>query len=135
MAERAVPRVQQDPGGPSRTKQSFGADADINAIMRKYQSTGMIEYKNRAAPRYGDFSSGLDYSEAMMKVKEADRLFLLLPSKVRGHFNNDPAQLLNAVFDPARRSELEALGLVSEAPQVEPGAPISPEDGSGDPPA
>lgn len=127
MAERR--RVTANTSGVSRVKQSFAGDSDVNAIMRKYSNTGMLSYQNRTEPRYGDFSSGEDYFSAMVKVTEAQRLFMELPANVRQYFRNDPAELLNCVFDPARKEEAARLGLVSEAKVQEPEpapAPVPP---------
>lgn len=112
--ERA--RVRTPVGEVSKTKQSFAEETDVNAIMRKYQATGILEHQNTAVPRYGDFTNADSYLEAVNQVKHAEALFAKLPAKVRDHVKNDPGRLLDMVFDPERRAELEELGLV--APEV-----------------
>lgn len=105
-------RVLTDVGTRSRTKQSFGPDTDVNAIMRKYLSTGLVDHMNRSEPRYGDFSDATDYLTAMSMVREAQLRFDSLPAKVRDHVDNDPAKLLDMVFDVNRVDEVRALGLI-----------------------
>lgn len=101
---------------PSRTKQSFKEESDINAIMRRYLSGQTdVVMRRRTEPRYGDFTSASDFFTAMTKVKEAEMLFMELPAEVRAHVDNDPGKLLELVFDPERREECAALGLLSEA--------------------
>lgn len=107
-----IGRVTSPGGGPRRTKQAFGEDSDVNAIMRKYLATGILPHVNRAPPRYGDFTGVEDYHEALVKVRTAEQLFSELPAKVRDHCRNDPAEFLDLVFDPARRPECVELGLV-----------------------
>lgn len=121
MAERPIDaprervRVPTVISGESRTKQGLRDDTDVNLIVRKYRESGELPHLSRVAPRYGDFATADDYLSAMLKVKEAERLFGELPAPVRDHVRNDPAQLLAMVFDPDRVDECEALGLVSEA--------------------
>lgn len=113
-------RVSPPLGNGSRTKQAFAGETDINAIMRKYRATGQLPVINgRPEPRFGDFTNGADFMAAQLSVARARTLFEELPAKVRDHCDNDPAELLDLVFDPERREECVSLGLVSEAPQPE----------------
>lgn len=97
-------------------KQSMADDANINTIIGKWIAHGAIPFgMNGRAPRYGDFSSGLDFHTAMMQVREAERQFDMLPSRVRAKCDNDPQKFLEMVYDPARRDELVKLGLVEDA--------------------
>ncbi len=123
MKERV--RVVHPEGGKSLTKQSAVASTDINLIMEKWQKHGAaVAHLNRGQAMWGDFSSGVDYTEALNSIREAERDFAALPSKVRAHVDNDPAEFLEMVFDPERREELERLGLVaSQKPVGAPGAP------------
>lgn len=106
--------------GPSLTKQSFAADTDVNAIMKKYLSQGTIPVFNEATPRYGDFTSGVDFQETMNAVKNAQEIFLALPIEVQVYCDHDPAKLLDLVYstDPEARKVAERLKLV-EAPKPE----------------
>jgi len=127
LGRRERVRVTTPVGTESRTKQSFQEESDVNAIMRKYLSTGIMEHVNRAAPRYGDFTNADDYLASVEKVRSARAGFDALPAHVRDHVKNDPAELLKLVFDPERREEAAELGLVDpkqeELPLVPPDPP------------
>jgi len=107
------------------TKQSFSEESDVNAIMRKYLSQGVIPAFNEATPRYGDFTSGLDFQETMNAVRNAQEIFLALPIEVQVYCDHDPAKLLDLVYsnDPEKRKVAERLKLVEpkkEAPEPAP---------------
>lgn len=112
---------------PSRTKQSFAEESDINFIMARYLETGQLDplvVQQREAA-FGDFSDGLDFMGAMNRVVEGQAAFGTLSSKVRDRFGNDPVLLLEFLGDPANRAEAESLGLVQK-PAAEPAAaPVS----------
>lgn len=99
----------------SRTKQSMKAECDINNIMRKYQRTGAIAHVRQFGGQYGDVSP-VDFHEAMNTVLEAEKMFLALPATLRRRFDNDPAEFLRFVQDPATVEEQIELGL-REAPK------------------
>ncbi len=109
--ERVV--VTHPEGGESMTKQSMAAATDVNLIMEKWHKHGAaVAHLNRGQAMWGDFSSGVDYAEALNSIRDAQRDFAALPAKVRAHVDNDPGEFLEMVFDPERREELERLGLV-----------------------
>lgn len=100
---------------PSLTQQQFADEADINTLLNRYELTGQF-YPNsvsRRLPKFGDFSSDLDYLQAEIVVAETNEYFDSLPARVRERFNHDPAQLLEFLSDPANRAEAERLQLVS----------------------
>ncbi len=114
MRERI--RVTHPEGGESKVKQSLTEGTDINKILARWTRDGAgTAHVNRQAPRYGDFSSGVDYQEAANAIRAAERDFAELPSAVRAHVKNDPGEFLDMIFDPERRSELVELGLVPDA--------------------
>lgn len=111
-------RVFAPRGERSRTHQSFKEPSEMRAIMRKYLSSGdpqVLLQKRPESARYGDFTTDVDYLSALSKVREAERLFMELPSSVRDHVDNDPAELLRLVNDPERREECEKIGLIPRA--------------------
>lgn len=110
--EREGKRTTTPVGTRSRTKQSFIGETNINRIMEKYYTTGLVSHINRREPRYGDFSNAPDFMTALNRVKEVQQLFADLPSKVRNACDNDPGKLLELVYDPARVEEVRALGLI-----------------------
>lgn len=113
---------------PSRTRQEFKDEADINVIMRRYQSTGELPQLNLSAPQYLDVS-GIDFQEQMNFVAGAKTMFMELPSSIRSRFNHDPASFVAFCGDESNRSELARMGLLSpEATRaiLSPPAPATP---------
>ncbi len=116
-------RICHPCGGPVLVKRAEQDSTDVNLIMDSWIHAGaaVAGHLNARQGVYGDFSSGLDYHTALNAVKDADARFMELPPKIRSHVDNDPGKLLDLVYDPERRSELEELGLVA------PKEPVLPE--------
>lgn len=98
----------------SLTHQSMKDECDINLIMARYQSTGLIEHVNQFEGNYGDFMDATDYHSAMNEVLAANDAFASLPSSIRERFSNDPAQFLDFVHDDKNRDEMIKMGLIEE---------------------
>jgi phage internal scaffolding protein len=98
---------------PSRTKQSFRDECDINNILRQFNVTGQLPV-NGFQPQYGDFSGVTDYQSALNAVMAAQDSFLQLPAKVRAKFDNDPALFVQFASDEANKDEMKALGLLRQ---------------------
>ena len=103
---------------PSRTKQSFAVECDINNIIRGYDRNGLISHLNEKMPQYADLvhdniigGAALDYHQALTMVRQADSAFRELPAEVRQRFENDPAKFLAFVDDPANQEEMVHMGL------------------------
>lgn len=94
------------------TKQSFKDECDINTIMAKYQTTGLIEHVQNVQGAYGDFTSVEDYQLSLNQVIEAQAAFDNLPAKIRDRFANDPARLMSFLQDETNLDEARSLGLV-----------------------
>lgn len=111
-------RVQKSFGKPSRTKQSFKDECDINLIMKRFKNVMGAEYLNRyqgyLSGEFGDFSNVMDYRSAIDQIEQARGVFGALPAKVRARFENDPAQFLDFVQNPANANELVDLGLATK---------------------
>lgn len=105
-------------GAISLTKQSFKDDCDINHIIDKYQSTGILEHTRKSIPQYLDVEP-VDYLSAMNTVISAQNLFKSLPASLRKDCDNDPAKFLKYVQDPKNKDNLIALGLIDK-PKAEP---------------
>lgn len=99
---------------PSRTKQSFAAESDINAIVEKHRRTGLVTSVNPRVGFFGDVSGVKDYASSLRLVQEAEGAFMALPSSVRDRFNNDPVRMLAFLEDPGNRVEAEKLGIVQK---------------------
>jgi len=115
---------------PSRTKQSFRDECDINNILRKFNVTGQLPVGS-VQPQYGDFSGVTDYQSALNAVMAAQDSFLALPAKIRSRFANDPALFVEFASDEANKDELKALGLLrhetAQAVVSSPSEPVSGE--------
>jgi len=114
---------------PSRTKQSFRDECDINNILRQFNVTGQLPVGS-VQPQYGDFSGITDYQSALNAVMVAQDSFLALPAKVRARFDNDPALFVEFASDEANKDEMKALGLLSqETAQAVVSSPSEPVSG------
>lgn len=105
-------RVQVPDTGPSRTKQSFSEECDINNIMKKFEKTGIIDHARKYEGNYGDFTGAVDYHTAMNIVREADEMFQSIPATIRKRFDNDPQKFLEYVDNPENEDEMREMGLL-----------------------
>lgn len=98
---------------PTRTKQAFKDEADINTLVRKFGVTATSQMRGLRVPSYGDFGSEVfDFQSAMNAVVEAQRTFDALPAQVRKRFGHDPQAFMEFFNDPENRAEAEKMGLV-----------------------
>lgn len=102
---------------PSRTKQSFLAECDINNIIRQYSQTGVITHISAKASQgvYADLPDTIDFQESMNTVVKAQEAFASLPAAVRARFANEPSLFLEFMADPANLEEARKLGLLKAA--------------------
>lgn len=104
--------------GPSRTKQSFRDECDINNIMRKWQKTGLVTHVSKYQGDYSDLTNVQSYHESCNQVLAAQEAFASLPSSLRSRFQNDPGQFLEFVGNDANRDEAIKLGLITQPEAV-----------------
>lgn len=95
---------------PSRTKQEFKEECDINYIVEQFGVTGHMPITT-VQPLVGDFSNISDYHEAVNTVKASNENFMRLPSAIREKFNNDPSQFVDFCLNPANIEAVRELGL------------------------
>lgn len=107
-------RVQKDCGPVSRTHQSMAGDADINTIVGRYRTSGILPDQKVPELQYGDFTLALDLHDSMIAVQAAQDDFMELNSKIREACDNDPVKFLDMCADPERIEELRELGLLEE---------------------
>lgn len=110
-------RVQTklDPG--SKVEKHHRDNCNINNIMRKYHATGQLpQFSNRAI--YGDFTSATDFHDAQNRIIQAKENFLMLPSEIRGQFENDPGRMIDFLQDPENRAEAVEMGLLEALPPL-----------------
>lgn len=125
-------RVQKTFHLPSKTKQSFKDECNINNIMSKYMKDGLLEHVNEHKGQYTDLPEFEDYHDALNQIQHAQDSFASLTAHIRGSFNNDPAEFLEFILDPDNKDEIVSLGL-GVIPET-PGSPDpAPDPGEGDP--
>lgn len=100
---------------PSRTKQSFRDECDINNILKQYRVSGMLRHVSAKADQgaYQDLPDDMDYQTSINTVMRAQEAFATLPSKIRNQFENDPAKFLTFMADPANEAEVVKMGLAT----------------------
>lgn len=103
---------------PSRTKQAFKDECDINLIMKRFKKVMGSDYLERyngyVSGQFGDFSNVGDYRSALDQVKRAEEVFMALPAIVRKRFGNDAAEFLDFCNDPANVDEMVSMGLATK---------------------
>lgn len=104
--------------GPGLTKQAFADETNINKIVAGFEKTGMINHLSKAEPFYGDVSGLVDYQESLNVVMRAEELFNSMSADIRSRFQNDPAEMIEFLNDPANQDEAIKLGML--VPRVEP---------------
>lgn len=107
---------------PGRTKQADVGGTNLKKIVERYRETGTLPPFARRAEDgvYADFSNADDYLAMTQRVLDAQAAFDGLPASLRDHFNNSPAQLLEAWHDPERHEELIELGAMEKPEEVPP---------------
>jgi len=109
-------KVQVFCQGPSRTKQEFAEDSNINNIIAKAVRTGVSQELFRPPVFEGEVAVGefgaSSYQDALNKIAHANQAFARLPSKTRERFGNEPAKFLEFMENPEENHlEMEKLGL------------------------
>lgn len=105
---------------PTRAKQSFKTECDINHIVNMYKKKGVITHLNPAEPRYG-FAPSIDLQTALTITAESIQAFESMPAEVRNRFSNDPVKFVAFLEDPDNEAELRKMRLLP---------PKSPADGT-----
>ena len=98
------------------TKQSFADEVNVNSIMKRFTTTGVLDHLNHKQPNYG-FCTGEDFRESLATIEQARASFQEIPSEIRAEFGNDPALFLDFVSDPENRPELAEMGFLSPEAQ------------------
>lgn len=109
--------VQHDPVDvdcsvePSRTRQEFADECDINNILRGYEKTGVISHIDPREPVYLDTTDVVDLQSAIEIVRVAEAAFMSLPAAVRREFDNDAVKWADFASDPANVEKMREWGL------------------------
>lgn len=111
---------------PSLTRQEFAEECDINFLMAKYETTGMLPSNmNTSEPRYLDVSDVPDLRTAMDQLNSATTAFMALPATVRREFDNDPVKFVDFAGKSENIEKLREWKLAP--PKPEPVAPTKVE--------
>ena len=106
---------------PSRTRQEFADECDINVLMRKFEATGVVSHVNERQPMYLDLSDGVpDLATALDIVREANLAFMSLPARARAEFDNDPVKFVAFAQDPENMQQMVDWGLAVFTPEAQP---------------
>lgn len=116
-------------GDKGFTVQADRKDADINEIVGRFQKSGALPPTLHGEPFYGDVTGFEGLAEALIKIQEADELFMSFDAKLRERFDNDYVKFVSFLEDPKNLEEAVKLGLVQPKP-VEPPAPPAPVGGT-----
>lgn len=95
---------------PTRTQQQFADHCDINNIMKRYKLNGQFDHLSKKQGQFLDLTNVPDYQKAMDIVINANHLFTSLPAAIRNKFENDPAQMIAFLDNPANNEEAIKLG-------------------------
>lgn len=120
-------------GEPTRTKQEFKKEVNINEIVARMRR-GIVPppWMTSATPRYGDFTNlPVSFQEAHAIMQAGQEAFASLPLEFRRALDHDPRNL-----DRAPRELYEQFGLLKKSDSAEQASPASGErinpEGSGD---
>lgn len=111
-------------GHVGRTKPEFGRGCDINYIVKRFNIDRRLPLMERH-PIYDDFSTAIDYHDAMNVMVKANEQFRSLPAAVRKRFANDPQEFLEFVENLDNLDEMVKLG-IAKAEVEEPEEPVEP---------
>lgn len=108
-----------EPGMPSKTKQEFKQECNINHIVELYKKGAPLPLQITAG-QFSDVSELGDYKTALDTVMEAERVFKTLPLVIKQAVNNTAAGFIDYVNDPSNKDQLVDWGLIAgpEVPEV-----------------
>lgn len=118
--------------GPSRTKQAMKDECDINNIMKRYKTTGLITHVKQNPGEYADVSEVSDYRTSLNRIKNAEKNFSRLPATLRARFDNNVADFLDFASNPDNLEEMTKLGIIPKG--KEPAAAPAPDPKKEPPP-
>lgn len=115
---------------PSRTRQSFRDECDINLIMSKYSKNGGFELPTRP-PVYADVYDTPDLQTAYEVMRDAEDAFMRLPSDLRKYLDNDPRRMLAEIESGDNLDVYRDFGILGPTPEISstPDKPSAPPEG------
>lgn len=110
--------------GPSRTRQEFAEESDVNVLMKRYERTGVLpQYGAERKPMFLDLADVPSFHEAMDLLVQAEYAFGRLPATVRKEFDNDPARFVEFAENRDNLDQMRKWGLAPPAEVEEPAPP------------
>lgn len=104
------PRVSVEFPEMGRTRQEFKKDCDINRILGQFRKTGTIAHLAKYQGQYGEFTE-MDFTEAMLFIKDTEEMFYSIPANIRAKFDNDPAKFVDFATDENNIAQMREWGL------------------------
>lgn len=83
-----------------KTVQSEAAQADINKILKRFESSGILPVTGREG-MFLDTTEIADFGQQVLRVAQAKDYFDRLPAEVRSEFNNDVVVFMGVVANPS----------------------------------
>lgn len=107
--------------GVSPVVQDGIRDASVQAMLERSRGIPSALPSGHRQPVFGDFTAPefTDYHLHLNAVREVDRAFQSLPSRVREEFHNDPAALGAALDNPVMQPRMAELGFKVAPPPPE----------------
>lgn len=123
---KGFPKPTVDCSGDAlMTIQSARDEVDINKIVARIEKGLVVPIMN-GQPFYGDVSEFSGLQDAIIKVQEANQLFMAYPADIRSRFDNDPIKFVEFMEDPDNTDEAIELGLAVKRPEAKPATPAAP---------
>lgn len=130
VRENGSRRVRQFCDEPSRTRQEFKQECDLNHILKKFAKTpegmeALSKAQGFIGGQFFDATDMPDYRSTLDYIRHADEAFMRLPAEIRRRFNNQTAEYLDFVVNPQNQDELVKMGLMPQKAKspVEGGSP------------
>lgn len=101
---------------PSRTKQEFKNDCDINQILKRFSRTGVVPGTIKK-PAFLDCTTIPNLQDALHLMKDAEHAFMKLPAVVRKHFDNNAIAFVDYALDPKNIDQLREWNIVPPKPE------------------
>lgn len=116
------------------TEQGHKDECDVNNIIKKYDSTGLLTHVAKFEADYADVGS-MDFKDALDRQLEIGNRFMQLPSEIRKTFENNPVQYLAFLEKPENYEKSVEMGLRKPPePKIPAPAPSKLQQAANDPP-
>lgn len=93
---------------PSKTKQEFKDETDINTILARF--TRANELPPAVLPEhFTDLTTRLDYFTMQTRIAKSQELFYRLSATTRSEFQNDPTRWADTVVQAVKKGDVEHL--------------------------